>query len=148
MWKTACCTLAVTHLVCNTPSPGDLQPVNIVAGAFFIVGSGILGGAVNIAMLVIGRVLLGVGVGLCSLVHSCKTVFCLDLLWLSCSTAYLCSAAQQRAWHGSHVTSEVSCPGMPGKVMLSCASLWMSMLFCPTSHICCCAVLGDAHVQC
>lgn len=44
------------------------KPVNIVAGAFFIVGAGILAGAVDVAMLVIGRVLLGVGVGLCSLV--------------------------------------------------------------------------------
>lgn len=46
-----------------------LQPVNIAAGLFFIVGSAILAGAVDIAMLVVGRVLLGVGVGLCSLVH-------------------------------------------------------------------------------
>ena len=48
-----------------------LQPVNIVAGAFFIVGAAILAGAVDVAMLVVGRVLLGVGVGLCSLVSFC-----------------------------------------------------------------------------
>ena len=46
----------------------NLQPVNIVAGAAFIVGSAILAGAVDVAMLVVGRVLLGIGVGLCSLV--------------------------------------------------------------------------------
>lgn len=45
-----------------------LQPVNIVAGAAFIIGSAILAGAVDIAMLVVGRILLGIGVGLCSLV--------------------------------------------------------------------------------
>lgn len=44
------------------------KPVNIVAGLFFIAGSAILAGAVDVAMLVVGRVLLGVGVGLCSLV--------------------------------------------------------------------------------
>lgn len=48
-----------------------MQPVNIVAGAFFIVGAGILAGAVDVAMLVVGRILLGVGVGLCSLVSFC-----------------------------------------------------------------------------
>ncbi|KAL3147178.1 species-specific tRNA processing, variant 3 [Trebouxia sp. C0010 RCD-2024] len=44
------------------------KPVNIVAGAFFIIGAAILAGAVDVAMLVVGRVLLGVGVGFCSLV--------------------------------------------------------------------------------
>jgi len=48
-----------------------MQPVNIVAGAFFIVGAGVLAGAVDVAMLVVGRILLGVGVGLCSLVSFC-----------------------------------------------------------------------------
>ena len=68
-----------------------LQPVNIVAGAFFIVGAGILAGAVDVAMLVIGRVLLGVGVGLCSLVSyhfchlmlpcCCPVLVCPVLVW-------------------------------------------------------------------
>ena len=63
-----------------------LQPVNIVAGAFFIIGAGILAGAVDVAMLVVGRVLLGVGVGLCSLVSYlfCYVVlpcFCPALVW-------------------------------------------------------------------
>ena len=47
-----------------------MQPVNIVAGAAFIAGSAILAGAQDIAMLVIGRILLGVGVGLASLVST------------------------------------------------------------------------------
>lgn len=42
--------------------------MNTVAGAAFIIGSAILAGAVDVAMLVVGRVLLGIGVGLCSLV--------------------------------------------------------------------------------
>lgn len=53
-----------------------VQPVNIVAGAFFIIGAAILAGAVDVAMLVVGRILLGVGVGLCSLVTLSLSLFC------------------------------------------------------------------------
>ena len=61
----------------------SLQPVNIVAGAFFIIGAAILAGAVDVAMLVVGRILLGIGVGLCSLVSLCPKFHCFTqvLLW-------------------------------------------------------------------
>jgi MFS transporter, SP family, sugar:H+ symporter len=44
------------------------QLVLFVSGAFFAVGAGIQAGAADVAMLIVGRVLLGVGVGLASLV--------------------------------------------------------------------------------
>lgn len=44
------------------------QMVLFIASIFFLVGTGFQAGAVNVAMVVIGRVLLGVGVGLASLV--------------------------------------------------------------------------------
>lgn len=53
-----------------------VQPVNIVAGAFFIIGAAILAAAQDVAMLVVGRILLGVGVGLCSLVRLPLYLFC------------------------------------------------------------------------
>ena len=40
----------------------------LVAGIFFLIGTGIMAGAVHVAMLVVGRVLLGFGVGIASLV--------------------------------------------------------------------------------
>ena len=56
------------------------QPVNIVAGVCFIIGGGLMAGAVDVAMLVVGRIFLGFGVGLCSLV-SC--LFSSLLFWIS-----------------------------------------------------------------
>ena len=56
-----------------------LQPVNIVAGVCFIVGGALMAGAVDVAMLVVGRIFLGFGVGLCSLVS-------FDICLLACST--------------------------------------------------------------
>ena len=56
--------------------------MNIVAGAAFIIGSAILAGAVDVAMLVVGRVLLGIGVGLCSLVSHMA-------VWLICAQVCL-----------------------------------------------------------
>lgn len=46
----------------------SVQPVNIVAGVCFIIGGALMAGAVDVAMLVVGRIFLGFGVGLCSLV--------------------------------------------------------------------------------
>jgi predicted MFS family arabinose efflux permease len=45
--------------------------VNIIAGACFTVGAAFMAGAVDVAMLVVGRVLLGIGVGLTLLVSVC-----------------------------------------------------------------------------
>ncbi|KAK9817756.1 hypothetical protein WJX72_001683 [[Myrmecia] bisecta] len=44
------------------------KPPLVVAGIFFVIGSAVMAGGVNVAMLIVGRVLLGVGVGLASLV--------------------------------------------------------------------------------
>ena len=52
---------------------GVLQPLMLVSGVLFVVGAGIQAGAVNVAMLVIGRVVLGLGVGMASLVSFAST---------------------------------------------------------------------------
>jgi len=76
--------------VCNL-----LQPVNIVAGAFFIVGAAILAGAVDVAMLVVGHILLGVGVGLCSLVSFCPDIVQVSLsVQMRAAKCSLCSILQ------------------------------------------------------
>ena len=40
----------------------------LVSGVFFVAGAAVMAGAVDIAMLVVGRILLGFGVGIASLV--------------------------------------------------------------------------------
>lgn len=47
-----------------------LQPLLFVSGVLFVAGAAIQAGAVNVAMLVVGRVVLGLGVGIASLVQS------------------------------------------------------------------------------
>ena len=57
-----------------------LQLMLFIAGVFFVVGAGITGGAVDVAMLVIGRLVIGVGLGLgcmvCHLAHASNTCLC------------------------------------------------------------------------
>ena len=45
-----------------------LQLPLFVSGVFFVAGAAIMAGAVDVAMLVVGRILLGFGVGIASLV--------------------------------------------------------------------------------
>ena len=59
-----------------------------VAGIAFVAGAGVMAGAVDIGMLVAGRVLLGIGVGLASLVVpmcECPSfqAACMTCSWLS-----------------------------------------------------------------
>lgn len=57
-----------------------------IAGVFFVVGAGITGGAVDVAMLVIGRLVIGVGLGL-----GCMVIApCLPCLQLHSSSAKYC----------------------------------------------------------
>lgn len=51
-----------------------LQLVLLIAGIFFFVGAAIQAGAVDVSMLIIGRVLLGIGVGAGSLVSSISLI--------------------------------------------------------------------------
>ena len=58
-----------------------LQLPLIVSGVAFIAGAGVMAGAVDVGMLVAGRVLLGIGVGLASLVVPMFNAECAPAQW-------------------------------------------------------------------
>ena len=47
-----------------------------IGGALFIIGAALQAGAVHLAMLIIGRVMLGLGVGLANQVRSPRSLQC------------------------------------------------------------------------
>ncbi len=51
-----------------------------IGGALFIVGAALQAGAVHLAMLIVGRVMLGLGVGLANQVRLFRTLQC----WQTC----------------------------------------------------------------
>ncbi len=76
-----------------------MQSVLILAGVMFVIGAALSAGAVNLSMVVLGRLVLGLGVGGGTTVRSHGRLF---LVCLVCLTNYtLSSAGLCLSAHGS-----------------------------------------------
>lgn len=82
--------LVASFFASATCSKLGRRPTMQLASIFFLIGVGLAAGAVNIYMLIFGRILLGFGVGFgnqvksCDLVHfkiSCKMCILVYLIW-------------------------------------------------------------------
>ena len=67
-WRVSC--LHVCRLSAEQHVWGGVQPLLFVSGVMFVIGAALQAGAVETGMLIVGRVVLGVGVGIASLVSA------------------------------------------------------------------------------
>ena len=76
-----------------------------IGGALFIVGAALQAGAVHLAMLIVGRVMLGLGVGLANQVRLFRTLQC----WQTCQQCAL-----------KHHTAVAICILLAAAALLAC----------------------------
>ncbi len=90
---------AVHRLGAPDPQRAAMQSVLILAGVMFVIGAALSAGAVNLSMVVLGRLVLGLGVGGGTTVRPHGRLF---LVCLVCLLSYtLCSAGLCLSAHGS-----------------------------------------------